>query len=90
MFKTFVTAAGLTIAATSAVAATDAQTTTSIAVDVGDLDLSQPGDRQRADRRITATIRSMCETSGPRTLAIRTAEAVCREQAQASVRPRGF
>lgn len=94
MLKTIITAAALVTAIAPAAANIrdtaqigTVSNTSQISVDVSDLDLAQPADRQRADRRINAAIRSLCDTSGPRPLSVRAAEAACREQAVASVRP---
>jgi UrcA family protein len=79
------------VAAVAPVAATAGQReTTTVAVDVSDLNLSNPADRVRAERRVSAAVRSMCATSGARSIATRQTEAACREQALASIRPLGF
>jgi UrcA family protein len=90
MFKSIITATALTAAAFAPVAATAGQNDSSRTINVSDLDLSNPADRVRAERRITAAVRSLCEGNGARSVAARTAEAACREQAMASVRPLGF
>lgn len=91
MMKSLLSTAAILAAIAAPVAAsTTPDDVTSIAVDVRDLDLSQPADRARADRRVNAAVRSLCETSGQRTLAARTAEAECKKEALASVRRRSF
>lgn len=90
MFKSLLTAAALaTVLAPTAAVATPHDTIL-VEVDVSDLDLANPADQDRADRRVTAAARSICETSGRRSLEVRAAEAACIEQAIASVRPQGL
>ena len=91
MFKSIATATVLAAAALAPAAATaSVREPAVVSVDVSDLDLSQSADRARADRRITAAVRSLCYTGGPRTISARNAEAACRDAAMASVRPLGF
>jgi UrcA family protein len=90
MFKTIITAATIATALVPAAATAAPRDEASVRVDVSDLDLSQPADRARADRRINAAVRSLCYTSGARSVSTRNAEAACRDQALASVRPLGF
>jgi UrcA family protein len=89
MLKSILIAAAVA-ASIAPVAATAGQQDINRTVNVSDLDLSNPADRARAERRINAAVRSLCEGNGARSVAARTAEAACREQAMASVRPLGF
>lgn len=90
MVKSLLTAAALATVLAPAAAIATPHDTILVEVDVSDLDLADPADQARADRRIANAARSICETSGRRSLEIRTAEAVCIEQAIASVRPKGL
>jgi UrcA family protein len=83
-------AAAIVAAITPAAASAGTREAASITVDVRDLDLTQPADRARADRRVNAAIRSLCNATGERGVAARNAEAACRAEALASVRPLGF
>lgn len=90
MIKHIVSVAALALCAMPAPVSASQRGSDQIIVDVRDLDLSLSADRARADRRITAAIRSLCATPGHRSIEARNAEADCRDQARASVRPLGF
>lgn len=90
MFKSLFTAAALATVLAPAAAIATPHDTILVEVDVRDLDLANPADQDRADRRVANAARSICETSGRRSLEVRTVEAACIEQAIASVRPQGL
>jgi UrcA family protein len=90
MFKSLLTAAALATVLAPTAAMANPHDTILIEVDVRDLDLSNPADQERADRRVANAARSLCQTSGRRSLEVRAAETACIEQAIASVRPQGI
>lgn len=90
MFKSLLTAAALATVLAPAAAIATPHDTILVEVDVRDLDLTNPADQDRADRRIANAARSMCQASGRRSLEVRAAETACIEQAIASVRPQGL
>lgn len=90
MIKSIVSVTALAVFTLATPLAAAPRANDQITVNVRDLDLQRPADRVRAERRIEAAIRSLCTTSGLRTLDMRNAEAECREMARASVMPIGF
>lgn len=80
----FLALALLAVATTPAMAT---ETTRSVIVQTGDLQLSKASDIATLDRRLNKAARSVCATSGSLSLSEFRSASVCRSQALAGVRP---
>jgi UrcA family protein len=84
MLKTLILSASLALAAAVPAAAADRDDSAQVRID--DLDLANPSDQQRLDRRVSAAARRICAT-GARNLAAITAENRCIALALESAAP---